>query len=206
MKRIILLVPIILFIASCSRPSVYIPESYRVKKKEPVETEETVDRETAIIISGEEETQNVINASFAESWSAALESVQFLQWPAAFMDEKDGVIRLKEAYVYRKSGKLVRAYTWPSKIDIQRSNINDYLEKVARWTPGSSNTVFTQENLKLTLTKVSDDVTEIDIDYSIRPYTFDGKIGYEVISDGYIESLIIDRMRKDLAGKPVARN
>lgn len=206
MRKIIFLLPLLLLIASCSRPSVYIPESYRVKKKQTAETQETVEKEAAIITSGEKETQNIINAPFDDAWAAALQSIQFLKWPVAFMDEQDGDIRLKEAYVYRKSGKLVRAYTWPTKADTQRSNINDYLEKIARWTPGSSNTIFTQENLKLTLTKVSDDVTEIDIDYSIRPYTYSGKIGYEVVSDGYIESLIIERMRHNLAGKPVARN
>lgn len=205
MRKIILLIPILL-LASCSRPSVYIPESYRVKKKQPVETQERVDREAAIITSGEKKTQNVIKAPFPDAWRAAVESIQYLQWPIAYMDEHDGVIRLKEAYVYRKGGKLVRTYTWPSKQDTQRSNINDYLEKIARWTPGSTSTMFTQENFKLTLKKVSEDVTEIDMDYSIRPYTHDGKIGYEVISDGYIESLVIERMRHDLAGKPVARN
>ena len=122
------------------------------------------------------------------------------------MDESEGVIRLKEAYVYRKSGKLLRSYTFPSQADIQRSDINDYLEKVAKFQPGTTRTSFTQESLKITLGKVSDDKTEITIDYHIRPYTFDGKIGYEVMSDGYIENLILDRMKEDLTGKPVAMN
>ncbi|MEQ9618938.1 MAG: hypothetical protein RIG61_07160 [Deltaproteobacteria bacterium] len=204
MRKLILILPILLVIG-CSRPRVYIPESYRVKK-EPVENGETVEKETAIITTGEANKPKKINATYRESWGAALESVNYLKWPPAFMEEQDGVIRLKEAYVYRKNGKLIRSYTFPSRTDIQRSDINDYLEKVARYTPGTTRTTFTQENLKITLSKISDDTTEIKIDYSIRPYTFDGKIGYEVISNGYIESIILDRMKEDLGTKPVARN
>lgn len=204
MRKLIYLLPILLIIG-CSRPRVYIPESYRVKR-DPAESGQTVEKEAAIITAGEADKPYKINAPYKESWRAALESVNYLKWPPAFMEEQDGVIRLKEAYVYRKNGKLIRSYTFPSQGDIQRSNINDYLEKVARYTPGSARTAFTQENLKITIIKISDDATEIEIDYSIRPYTFDGKIGYEVISDGYIESLIIDRMKEDLGTKPVARN
>ena len=204
MRKLIFLLPILLIIG-CSRPSVYIPESYRVKKG-PAKSGETVEKEAAIITAGTANKPNKIKAPYKEAWRAAMESINYLKWPPAFMEEQDGVIRLKEAYVYRKNGKLIRSYTFPSQSDIQRSDINDYLEQVARYKPGSTRTAFTQENLKMTLTKTSDDTTEVKIDYSIRPYTFDGKIGYEVISDGYIESLIIDRMKQDLSGKPVARN
>lgn len=204
MRKLIFILPILLIIG-CSRPRVYIPESYRVKR-EPAKSGETVEKESAIITAGEADAPTKIRARYKNAWKAALESVNYIKWPPAFMQEQDGVIRLKEAYVYRKNGKLVRSYTFPSQADIERSNINDYLETVARYTPGSTRNAFTQENLKITLNKISDETTEIKIDYSIRPYTFDGKIGYEVISDGYLESLILERMREDLGAKPVARN
>lgn len=204
MKKLLLLIPI-LVVAACSRPSVYVPESYRTKRPDGAETQ-SKEKESVIVTTGKTDAYNNFNAPYDKVWTAALESVQLLKWPVAFADPTDGVIRLKEAYVYRKGGKLLRSYTWPSKQDIQTSSINDYLEKVARYTPGTANTVFTQENLKVTVKKISDDVSEVKIDYSIRPYTFQGTIGYEVLSNGYIDTMIIDGMKDDLGGKPIARN
>ena len=138
-------------------------------------------------------------------WIAAIESVKWIKWNIAFIDEREGVIRLKEAYAYRRSGKLLRTYSWPTKENLQTSSINDYLERVGRYSPGGSNTVFTQENLRMTVIKLSDDVTEVDIDYTIRPYTFSGKIGYEVESRGFIESLLLERIKESLDGRPLAK-
>ncbi len=204
MRKILLLLPFLLA-AGCSRPSVYIPESYRTKRPSEAETNEK-DTESAIVTSGKSEEYTNFNAPYDKVWTAALESVEILKWPIAFIDPAEGVIRLKEAYVYRKSGKLLRSYTYPSKADIQSSSINDYLEKVAKYTPGTADTVYTQENLKVTLKKISEEVTEVKIDYSIRPYTYQGTIGYEVLSNGYIDSMIIDAMKENLTPKPVARN
>ena len=204
MRKILLLLPFLLA-AGCSRPSVYIPESYRTKRPSEAETHEK-DTESAIVTSGKSEEYTNFNAPYNEVWTAALQSVEILKWPIAFVDPAEGVIRLKEAYVYRKSGRLLRSYTYPSKADIQASSINDYLEKVAKYTPGTANTVYTQENLKVTLKKISEEVTEVNIDYSIRPYTYQGTIGYEVLSNGYIDSMIIDKMKEELTPQPVARN
>jgi len=206
MRKFLILLPILLVI-SCSRPSVYIPESYRVKKKTEDASKDGVDMEASIITSGEENEQSyIVKASYAQAWSAALKSVEYLRWPIAFVDEHDGVIRLKEAYVYRSGGTLNRMYNYPSQAEINASNVNDWLEKVTRVRPVSSTTAFTQENLKIQLEKISDDETKVDIDYSVRPYAMDGKIGYEALSGGYIESIIIERMNENLSGKPVAMN
>jgi hypothetical protein len=204
MRKILLLLPFLLA-AGCSRPSVYIPESYRTKRPSEAETK-TRKTESTIVTTGKSEEYTNFKAPYNEVWTAALESVEFLKWPIAFVDPDEGVIRLKEAYVYRKSGKLLRSYTYPSKTDIQSSSINDYLEKIAKYTPGTADTVYTQENLKVTLKKISDEVTEAKIDYSIRPYTYRGTIGYEVLSNGYIDSMIIDKMKERLTPQPVARN
>ena len=76
--------------------------------------------------------ENVFNAPFIDVWIAAIESVKWIKWNIAFIDEREGVIRLKEAYAYRRSGKLLRTYSWPTKENLQTSSINDYLEKVGR--------------------------------------------------------------------------
>ena len=198
---IILILPIALAV-SCGGSSIYIPRSYKTEKPPPKKTaSQNKPKEKPTELK-----PNEFSEPYSKVWTAAVESVKWLQWPPAFVDEESGVIRLKEAYVYRKSGKLLRTYTWPSKDALQTSDINDYVEKIGRYSPSTGRTVFTQENLKLTLTKQPDDITRVDIDYTIRPYTFSGKIGYEIDSNGYIESRLLERMKETLEGRPVARN
>jgi len=190
-------------LAGCSQKSVYIPKSYRTKGETGQENEKEK-QGAAIVTAGETENKTNFKSPFDKVFAAAVEGVQFLQWPIAFAEQQDGTIRLQEAYVYEKNGKLFRTYTWPSSADTSRSNVNYYLEKVGKYSPGTSVTHFTQENLKVTVKKVSDDLTEVKIDYYIHPYTYQGTIGYEVMSNGYIESIIIDHMKDILGGKPVA--
>lgn len=195
----IVLLSSILFAAGCGGGSVYIPKSYEVKDPPTRTSTEKKPKKPQNLRS------NQFSQPYDEVWRAAIESVKWLQWPPAYVDEAQGVIRLKEAYVYRKSGKLFRTYTWPSKQALQTSDINDYIEKIGRHKPKTGQTVFTQENLKISLIKAKGDVTTVDIDYSIRPYTFSGKIGYEIQSNGFIESRILERMRETLDGSPVAK-
>lgn len=205
MRKIIFLLPLLVFASCAKNQSVYTSDSHRVSNQHSY-NDKRDDMEAAIVTAGKTEERVNFNAPMSSVFNAAFKSIEFLKWPVAFTDEHEGTIRLKEAYVYNKDGKLLRSYTWPSKADTRRSNINYYLERVARYTPGTADTIFTQENLKITFKKVSDTVTEVKIDYSIRPYTLEGVIGYEVMSNGYIESLIIEHMKENLAGKPVARN
>ncbi|HET7290390.1 MAG TPA: hypothetical protein VFJ67_08140 [Thermodesulfobacteriota bacterium] len=203
MRKLALIILPVLILAGCAQKSVYVPKSYRTKSATDEEKEKEK-KGAAIVTAGEEENKTNFNAPLDKVFAAAVESVQFLKWPIAFAEQQDGTIRLQEAYVYEKNGKLFRSYTWPSSSDTSRSNVNYYLEKVGKYTPGTSETHFTQENLKVTVTKVSNEVTEVKIDYYIHPYTFEGTIGYEVMSNGYIESIIIDHMKDILGGKPVA--
>ncbi len=205
MRKLALIIPFLIISAGCSSKSVYVPKSYRMKKADSSQTDKDK-KEGAVVTSGIEEQGTNFNAPYDQVFNAAVESVQFLKWPIAFVEQDGGSIRLKEAYVYNKNGKLFRSYTWPSKSDTSRSNINYYLEKVAKYTPGTADTLFTQENLKIEVTKVSEDVTSVKINYSIRPYTLAGTIGYEVMSNGYIENLIVDHMKDVIGGEPVAMN
>ncbi len=200
---LIILIPIVLA-ASCGGGSRHYPGNKTVNVPPP-KTDKVETKEPVKPVKIDTTTENVFNAPFIDVWLAAIESVKMIKWNIAFIDEREGVIRLKEAYVYRKGGKLLRTYAWPSKENLQTSSINDYLEKVGRFTPRGSSTVFTQENLKMTIIKVSNDVTKVDIDYTIRPYTFAGKIGYEVESNGFIESLLLERMKESLDGRPLAK-
>lgn len=203
MRKLILILPF-LIIAGCTNKSVYVPASYRVKKD--TLPADKVDREDAVVTAGKKEEDIHFNSPYDKVFSAAVASVEFLKWPVAFAEQEEGSIRLKEAYVYNKNGKLFRSYVYPSKSDTSGSNINYYLERVAKYSSGTADTIYTQENLKITIKKVTDVKTDVKIDYSIRPYTLDGIIGYEVISNGYIETLIVDHMKDILGGKPVAMN
>jgi len=200
-KALILLIPMFLA-ASCGGGGSYIPRFNKTKTVPPPKTEKVEAKKTTKVDTS---APNEFDAPFIDVWLAAIESVKWLKWNIAFLDEREGVIRLKEAYAYRKSGKLLRTYTWPDKENLQTSSINDYLEKVGHYSPRGSSTVFTQENLKMTVIKVSEDVTKVDIDYTIRPYTFAGKIGYEVDSNGFIESLLLERIKESLDGRPLAK-
>lgn len=203
-KALILLIPI-LFVASCGGGGVYYPRKNKTVNVPPPKTEKVEKKEPVKKTKVDTSADNVFEAPFLDVWLAAIESTNLIKWNIAFLNEREGVIRLKEAYAYRKGGKLFRTYAWPDKENLQTSSINDYLEKVGRYNPGETTTVFTQENLKMTVIKVSADVTKIDIDYTIRPYTFSGKIGYQVESNGFIESLLLERIKENLDGSPIAK-
>ena len=206
MRKIIFLLPLLVFASCAKHQSVYTSDSHKVSNQHSYDDKKD-DMEASIVTAGKTEQHVNFNAPLNSVYNAALKSVDFLKWPIAFSDEEEGTIRLKEAYVYNKDGKLFRSYTYPSKSDTRNSNINYYLERVAKYTAGTADTIFTQENLKITLKKVSDTATDLKIDYTIRPYAMEGVIGYEVLSNGYIESLIIENMKEALAGKkPIARN
>ncbi len=176
MSRILYLLPLLLIfgLTSCGQSTVYVPKSYKAKKTpQPAPTiPEQTDQKKA-------SAPNEFDEPYDQVWEAVIDSTIWLKWPIAYANRPEGKIRLQEAYVYRRSGKLRRKYVWPSKEALQTSNINDYLQEVARYNRSITDTVFTQENMTITLIE-KDGVTTVDFDYKIRPYTFSGKIGYEI--------------------------
>ena len=182
----------------CGSKRVYIPQengARNVPKKNVERTPEAPKVKMA---------PNRFKAPYRDVWLATIESIEWIKWPPAYANESEGVIRLKEAYIFLKAGKHVRSYAWPTKSDLANSNIDDYMEQVSIYRPQRSTVEFTQENMKVTLKKLTNGETAVNFDYSIRPYTYEGKIGYEVKSNGYIESVILERIRGNLQGKPVA--
>ena len=114
------------------------------------------------------------------------------------------MIRLKEAYVFRQSGKLRRIYYWPPIGVAKRSSIDDYLEKVAYYRNDFFNaerTVLSQETMEIEIISLSNSQTKVVIDYKIRPYLESGKFKEQIKSNGYIESLLLDRIRENLRDK-----
>ncbi len=197
---------LIFFAASCGGGGIYYPgKSKTVKKPDPTPVPKSQKPPTKKSSKASTFSKNVFDYPYIDVWIATVESVNWNKWKIAFLDERQGTIRIKEAYAYRKDGRLMRAYTWPSKESLQTSSINDYLQKIGRYTPRHSKTVFTQENMTINVIRVSDNVTRVDIDYTIRPYTFAGKIGYQIDSNGFIESLLLERIAENLDGSPVAK-
>lgn len=70
MRKILLLLPFLLA-AGCSRPSVYIPESYRTKRPSGAETK-TKETESAIVTSGKSEEYKNFKAPYNEVITADL--------------------------------------------------------------------------------------------------------------------------------------
>ncbi|MEM7009190.1 MAG: hypothetical protein AAF462_08665 [Thermodesulfobacteriota bacterium] len=203
--KALIFLSLIFFAVSCGGGGIYYPGKPKTVKPSPTQAPKVEKQQPQKPAKSTKSASNVFNAQYLDVWLAAIQSVNWIKWNIAFLDEKQGIIRLKEAYAYRKAGKLLRTYTWPSKEAIQTSSINDYLQKIGRYNPGHSNTVFTQENLTMKIIKVTADQTKVEIDYTIRPYTFSGKIGYEIESNGFIESLLLDRIRETLDESPVAK-
>ncbi len=189
MKRIFYLIPLI-FILGCAKS---LPQ----KEARPIKPKETPTLKQ----------NNVFNAPFSEVWSATLQGLKWMKWNPAFVDKEDGTIRLKEAYVYTKSGRLFRNYRWPSKEEAKQSNVDDYVDKVVVYDKNIfdfDRPVFSQENMTIEAIKLSKSQTKVNISYKINLYLDSGKFASGVKSSGYIESLLFEQIKEGLNGKPLS--
>ena len=211
MGKIIVTVAMIFLISGCSTFNPYRdvkPDKDTQTRKYERKTERTVPtapEEKKPSLPSKEETveeENVFNASFTDVWFATLEGVQWIKWPPAFVDEKTGEIVLKEAYVYKRSGNIIRTFTWPTGAIQNFPDIDDYLNKVAFYETSSNanRPVFSQEIMRIKVTRLSNTKTKVDIDYVIRPYLDSANFGEEVKSNNYIETLLLVKIREKLKG------
>lgn len=186
MNKIILFIIALIFVSGCSY--VRTPDIFR-DESPPDKTPEDKTSE----IKG-----NVINAGIEDSLRALVKAVRWAKWDIAFIEEDNSAIILKEAYVYRKDGKLLRVYHWPEGQYIASSDISDYINKIA--TSGNSffgdPVSFTQESMRITLTGISSEKTEVDFEYVIRPFKLSESIKSKLNSSGYIENLILEKASK----------
>jgi hypothetical protein len=209
MGKIIVIIAIICSTASCSTFYPYKkvePDRGTQTRKYERKSERTAPpiakQKKPSLPSEEEPEENVFNASFTDVWFATLEGVQWIKWPPAFVDEKTGEIVLKEAYVYKRSGNIMRTYTWPTGETRNFPDIDDYLNKVAFYD-SSANTnrpVFSQESMRIKVTRLSNTKTRVDIHYAIRPYLDSANFANEIKSNNYIETLLLAKIREKLAG------
>jgi hypothetical protein len=198
MKRALFLIPLIA-ILGCTSPRIYTPTPVRPDR--PRVTKPYQPKEDKRY-----KENNVFDASFTNVWSATLAGLEWMKWIPAFADESSGTIRLREAYVYRKSGKLLRIYTWPSRDEQKQEPIDDYLKKVSDY-PGSfdwDRPFFSQESMQISVIRTSETRTKVAIDYKIRAYLDSGKFEDGVKSNGYIESVLLEKIGENLRGRPLA--
>lgn len=209
MGKIISIFAIIFLFASCSTFYPYRdvkpdrgPETRKYERR-PEKTPPTVKKEKTPPLTNKEEIieeENVFNASFTDVWFATLNGVQWIKWPPVFADEKTGEIILKEAYVYKRSGNIMRTFAWPTGEIRNFPDINDYLNKVAFYDESSNalRAVFSQESMRIKVTRLSNTKTKVDIDYAIRPYLDSEMFAEEVKSNSYIETLLLGKIRENL--------
>ena len=138
----------------------------------------------------------IVKATEQEAWDATLYSIGWIKWKIFKEDYQNGTITLKEAYVYDDNNSFKRIYHWPPKEKALLSNMTDYLNKV---TVKNSRTdfkqiIFTQENMKFTLSRSGKNRIKITVDYQIFPYSRSFKLGEQLNSNNYIESIIFNKI------------
>ncbi|GBD39373.1 hypothetical protein HRbin37_01652 [bacterium HR37] len=151
--------------------------------------------------------RDVFNAPLERVWVATLQGIEWMRWAPAFLDSREGIIRLKEAYVYRRDGKIIRSYKWPHADILNLSRVDDYVSKVAMYRDSYSpySIVFTQESMIINIKRLSASRTRVVINYRIRPYLGSGRFGEELKSSGYIESRLLQKIRESLGAEPLAK-
>ena len=143
----------------------------------------------------------IVNSSEQEAWDATLYSINWIKWKIFTEDFQDGTIMLKEAYVFDDNDKFKRIYHWPPKDKALKSNISDYLRKVTNYnsTVPMKEISFTQENMKIKLSKSGTGKIKITLNYQIFPYTRNFTLGNQLQSSYYIEDIVFSRIKDYLA-------
>lgn len=158
-------------------------------------------KETEVFKSNVKLEDNEFNADLETIISELRPIMKWLKWDIAYTNSNNGLVILKEAYVYRKNNKLLRIYHFPDKEYLNNSRISDYLKKVSKLKYGflHSSVSFTQETMRIQLTETDESIVRLDIEYLIRTYDTEQKNVHEAQSNGYIEELILDKLRERLS-------
>ena len=142
----------------------------------------------------------IVNTSEQTAWEATIFSLKWIKWKIFNENYDNGTIVLKEAYVYDDSGSLKRIYHFPPKEEAKVSNISQYLKKITTDNTGSLNNIsFTQENMRINLTREDIDKIKINIDYQIFPYNQDFELKNQLSSSNYIEDIIFAKIKEFIA-------
>jgi len=188
----LLLILTTLSLVNCSK----IPTEKIYKKPENKIPQTTKDK------SGKTQSNNSIILSTTEdkALDATLFGVKWIKWKLFSENYDNGIILLKEAYVYSENNKLIRIYHWPPKSSMAQSDITGYLNKIAvsDSTISFNDVAFTQENMRIMISETPDKQIKITADYLIFPYMKNLELGTQLHSSLYIEEILFGKIKEYL--------
>jgi len=142
----------------------------------------------------------VLNTTEDKALDATLFGVKWIKWKLFSENYDNGIILLKEAYVYSENNKLIRIYHWPPKSSMAQSDITGYLNKIAvsDSTISFNDVAFTQENMRIMISETPDKQIKITAEYLIFPYMKNLELGTQLHSSLYIEEILFDKIKEYL--------
>ena len=188
----LLLILTTLSLVNCSK----IPTEKIYKKPENKIPQTTKDK------SGKTQSNNsiVLNTTEDKALDATLYGVKWIKWKLFSDNYENGIILLKEAYVYSENDKLIRIYHWPPKSSMAQSDITGYLNKIAvsDSTISFNDVAFTQENMRIMISETPDKQIKITAEYLIFPYMKNLELGPQLHSSLYIEEILFGKIKEYL--------
>jgi len=152
--------------------------------------------------SGKTQSNNsiVLNTTEDKALDATLFGVKWIKWKLFSENYDNGIILLKEAYVYSENNKLIRIYHWPPKSSMAQSDITGYLNKIAvsDSTISFNDVAFTQENMRIMISETPDKQIKITAEYLIFPYMKNLELGTQLHSSLYIEEILFGKIKEYL--------
>jgi len=142
----------------------------------------------------------VLNTTEDKALDATLFGVKWIKWKIFSENYDNGIILLKEAYVYSGNNKLIRIYHWPPKSSMAQSDITGYLNKIAvsDSTVSFNDVAFTQENMRIMISETPDKQIKITAEYLIFPYMKNLELGTQLHSSLYIEEILFGKIKEYL--------
>jgi len=188
----LLLILTTLSLVNCSK----IPTEKIYKKPENKIPQTTKDK------SGKTQSNNsiVLNTTEDKALDATLYGVKWIKWKLFSETYDNGIILLKEAYVYSDNDKLIRIYHWPPKSSMAQSDITGYLNIIAvsDSTISFNDVAFTQENMRIMISETPDKQIKITAEYLIFPYMKNLELGPQLHSSLYIEEILFGKIKEYL--------
>jgi len=188
----LLLILTTLSLVNCSK----IPTEKIYKKPENKIPQTTKDK------SGKTQSNNsiVLNTTEDKALDATLYGVKWIKWKLFSENYDNGIILLKEAYVYSDNDKLIRIYHWPPKSSMAQSDITGYLNIIAvsDSTISFNDVAFTQENMRIMISETPDKQIKITAEYLIFPYMKNLELGPQLYSSLYIEEILFGKIKEYL--------
>jgi len=140
----------------------------------------------------------VLNTTEDKALDATLFGVKWIKWKLFSENYDNGIILLKEAYVYNENDKLIRIYHWPPKSSMAQSDITGYLNKIAvsDSTISFNDVAFTQENMRIMISETPDKQIKITAEYLIFPYMKNLELGTQLHSSLYIEEILFGKIKE----------